>query len=762
ATPPPRPPAAAPPAPAPTAAPTIDPSLAGLVGLPCPEDGCAGRIGPDLYCDTCGTKVAARKERPRPQPPPTSPPPSTAPPEGVSAPTPSFVTGSARSRGSRRTSRQSGRTSSRRSRIGAGLVDVPPAPRVDPSTVVLQDPEVAEEKRFCWNCGSPVGRGRAGRPGRLAGFCAKCRERFDFVPRLRPGHRVGGQYEVVGCLAHGGLGWIYLAQDKAVADRWVVLKGLLNQGDEAAMTAALAERRFLAEVEHSNIVEIYNFVTHQGDGYTVMGYVGGPSLKQMLKSRREANGGKADPLPVEQAIAYILAILPAFTYLHGRGLIYCDFKPDNLIQVGDDVMLIDLGGVRHIDDTASDIYGTVGFQAPEIAVMGPSVPSDLYTIGRTLAVLTLDFRGYQTTYEHSLPDPADHPLLAEFDSFYRFLLRATAPHPDDRFQSAPETADQLVGVLREVVARTTGRPQPGPSNVFGGVPTDAGLPALLVDPGDPAAGFLTNLPSDDAAEALTAIEEAMRTGQLVESIEVRLRRARAHIELGQHDEAHAELTKVEDEDPWDWRAVWLRGMSALARGNLPVAQTAFDRCLSEIPGELAPKLAAATTNERTGRHAVAAYLYDIVSQVDPAYVGAAAGLARCRLQTADIKGALEAYGRVPRTHQAFEAAQVAAARTLIATHQLRDADERLRQLPLDDRDRAQLDVELLEAALNGLRSGRVKADPKTTVNGHPLQERRLRKGLERAYRRLADLTPDDRDRFRLVDRANTIRPYSLV
>ena len=59
-----------------------------------------------------------------------------------------------------------------------------------------------------------------------------------------------------------------------------------------------------------------------------------------------------------------------------------------------------------------DVYGTVGFQAPEIADMGPSVASDVYTIGRTLAVLTLDFRGYQSKLQHALPDPADHPALA--------------------------------------------------------------------------------------------------------------------------------------------------------------------------------------------------------------------------------------------------------------------------------------------------------------------------------------------------------------
>ena len=125
-------------------------------------------------------------------------------------------------------------------------------------------------------------------PGRTAGFCPKCGNRFDFTPSLNPGDVVGGQYEVVGCLAHGGLGWIYLARDRNVSGRWVVLKGLLNSGDPDAYAAAISERQFLAEVEHPLIVEIYNFAMHEGAGYTVMEFVGGRSLKQILQDRRDA------------------------------------------------------------------------------------------------------------------------------------------------------------------------------------------------------------------------------------------------------------------------------------------------------------------------------------------------------------------------------------------------------------------------------------------------------------------------------------------
>ena len=71
-----------------------------------------------------------------------------------------------------------------------------------------------------------------------------------------------------GALAHGGLGWIYLAVDRNVDDRWVVLKGVLDANDPAALAAARAERQFLAQLSHPNIVAIHNFVRHvETDGH---------------------------------------------------------------------------------------------------------------------------------------------------------------------------------------------------------------------------------------------------------------------------------------------------------------------------------------------------------------------------------------------------------------------------------------------------------------------------------------------------------------
>ncbi|MBA3529494.1 MAG: protein kinase, partial [Propionibacteriaceae bacterium] len=490
----------------------------------CTQPGCTGAIV-DGYCDICGSPGApaatgvgggAVPERPQQAAPgaPVAPNRVAGPGSTVtraSSRLDSAALGSSRATasGSQITRRvHSGSARLRSARLGAGLTRVPPAPVIDAAKAIMKNPQVPEDKRTCPNCGAAVGRSRDGQPGRTEGFCPKCRNPFSFTPKLKAGDFVANQYEVAGALAHGGLGWIYLARDKNVSDRWVVLKGLLNTGDADALAVAIVEQQFLAAVEHPLIVEIYNFVTHDGAGYIVMEYVGGTSLKQILKARMQAAGGAYDPLPVDQAIAYILEILPAFQYLHDLGLVYCDFKPDNLIQVGDAVKLIDLGGVRRIDDQDSAIYGTVGYQAPEVATAGTSVASDIYTIGRTLVVLMMEFRGYQTKYVASLPPVEETPLFGQYDSLYRLLTKACAPDPADRFASVDELRVQLLGILREVVAqKTPGTALTSAASVLFEAPAITGdalewyeLPALRADTSDPQYAWLSNIALQVPAE----------------------------------------------------------------------------------------------------------------------------------------------------------------------------------------------------------------------------------------------------------------------
>jgi serine/threonine-protein kinase PknG len=659
----------------------------------------------------------------------------------------------------------SARTRTRaRPHLGAGLVEVAPVPSQDPSEAVMVDPMVAEQRRFCGRCGSAVGRGRDGAPGRTEGFCRRCGTPFSFTPKLRRGDVVAEQYEVVGCLAHGGLGWIYLAKDRNVADRWVVLKGLLNAGDEDAMAAALAERLFLAEVEHPNIVKIINFVERDGSGYIVMEYVGGVSLRALLASRCEANGGLADPLPVAQAIAYVLEILPALGYLHRSGLLFCDLKLDNVIQTQHSLKLIDLGGVHRIGDTESPVYGTAGYQAPEIDHAGPSVASDLFTVARTLAALCIDIPGFQATLRFTLPPQRETPLLQRYDSLHQLLCKGTAPNPDDRFQSAEEMAEQLYGVLREIVADETGAPVPARSTLFtpdfrarSDRPDGRLLPVLRVATDDPAAGYLATLAAVDPDELVGVLRRAPER-----TVEVELRLAQALIDARAWDETRELLADLEHRDPWEWRVHWYRGVAALAR-QLPVAARAsFEVVYQAIPGELAPKLALGVCCELADDPAAAAGWYDIVSCTDASYATAAFGLARCRLACGDRAGALAAYERVPESSSAHDQAQMERIRCLLGERpgiaELRSAAAGIDALALDGEQRALLSAELLRCAVELVAHDPGAADPAVTLAGHALVESQLRLGLERTYRSLAAVAATASERIRLVDEANRVRP----
>lgn len=398
---------------------------------------------------------------------------------------------------------------SRLSLAAEGLVELPYISPRDPAAALMSPEKIAQEIHDS--------------DGRLP------------EPELQPGDIVADQYEVQGCLAHGGMGWIYIAIDHNVSDRWVVLKGLLHADRAEARKVAVSEREFLAELSHPSIVRIFNFIhddwaiSPNHGGYIVMEYVGGPSLRDV---RRES----ADRvLPVETAIAYVLEVLPALGYLHSVGLVYNDLKPENIMLTEEHVKLIDMGAVSGIGSYGY-IYGTPGFQAPEIARTGPTVASDLYTVGRTLASLICRLPVKNGRYADGIPSPLEEPLFSQYDSLYRFLLRATNPNPNMRFRTAEGMAGQLMGVLREVVALRTGVPQPAFSAVFSPqratfgtlyslIPVDSiidgrprghtlsgpelvnSLPAPLIEPGDPSAQRLNAASFASAEERLETLQK---------------------------------------------------------------------------------------------------------------------------------------------------------------------------------------------------------------------------------------------------------------
>ncbi|MFE9327753.1 tetratricopeptide repeat protein [Nocardia sp. NPDC052278] len=695
-------------------------------------------------------------------------------------------------------------------RLGAGLVPMPRVAPVDPRTAILDDPEVPELKRFCWKCQEPVGRRSATEPGAVAGECGRCGSPFNFRPTLQRGELVADQYEVQGSLAHGGLGWIYLAVDRNVSDRWVVLKGLQNPLDFEAHVVALAERQFLSEVAHPGVVKIYNFVKHRSardipDGYIVMEYVGGQSLKKMLDLR-----GK-ERIPVVEAIAYIMEILPALDYLHSFGLAYNDLKPDNIMVSEHEVKLIDLGAVAAMDSYGS-IYGTPGYQAPEITETGPTVVSDIYTVGRTLAALALDLpRDRSGNFLGGIPEPDEDPLLARYPCLYRLLLRATDPEPERRFPSAYSMYCQLAGALRMVLAIDTGLEHPQPSVELSSMRDDFGtdtligqtdgivdgmarmpvleardvvaaLPTPLIDSEDPSAELLSSLLHGEPRHALDALRRAherIRAGTIVapESFDLEgpLTAVRAYLDLGETVPACQLLADLRADYSADWRIEWYVGVAALLDGHYERAWQHFESVNSMLPGEIGPELALAATAELVLQHLdhpaesdrwhrAAAEHYRAVWRTNHGVVSAAFGLARRLAADGELLEAVTVLDQVPAASRHHGVAHTTGC-LLLVSRPIADITEddictaagRLEALP-DDARTLQLQVIVVGAALEWLRVGGRPRNPNRTILGFPVTSAGLRQGLETSLRALARTAPDRWHRYRLVDLANSIRP----
>ncbi|MGO8848473.1 serine/threonine-protein kinase PknG [Mycobacterium sp.] len=680
--------------------------------------------------------------------------------------------------------------------LGGGLVEIPRVRDIDPVEALMTDPVVPESKRFCWNCGKPVGRSSEGEEGLSEGWCPACGSPYSFLPQLNPGDIVASQYEVKGCIAHGGMGWVYLAVDHNVNDRPVVLKGLVHSGDAEAQAIAMAEREFLAEVVHPQIVQIFNFVEHvdrQGDpvGYIVMEYSGGQSLKQGSKD------GKAEKLPVAEAIAYLLEILPALGYLHSIGLVYNDLKPENIMLTEEQLKLIDLGAVSRINSFGY-LYGTPGFQAPEIVRTGPTIATDIYTVGRTLAALTLNLPTRNGRYVDGLPH--DDPVLRTYDSFQRLLCRATDPDPRRRFGSTEEMSAQLMGVLREVVAHDTGVPRPGLSTVFSPSRSTFGVDLLvahtdvyldgqvhsekltareivtalqvpLPDPADVAAPVLQATVLSQPVQTLDSLRAA-RHGtldadgvELSESIELPLMEVRALLDLGDVAKATRKLDDLAERVGRQWRLVWYRAVSELLTGDYDSATAHFTEVLDTFPGELAPKLALAATAELAGntdRHK----FYEAVWRTNDGVISAAFGLARSLSAEGDRADAVRTLDEVPATSRHFTTARLTSAMTLlsgrstseITEEDIRDAARRVEALPPTEPRVLQIRALVLGAAMDWL-----EANNEASTNhilGFPFTEHGLRLGVEASLRSLARVAPTQRHRYALVDMANKVRPTS--
>lgn len=240
---------------------------------------------------------------------------------------------------------------------------------------------------------------------------------------------------------------VYLAE-KESADLKMVLKVLRQVPDNSegigAFDRFLQEYEMIADLEHPNIVRIYDLGVSDDHAHIVMEYFPGGTLKQKI----------IDGVPLQLAVKYTLQIAAALSCLHALGILHRDLKPGNImLRENGDIALIDFGLAKRMrlrqELTGSgEIFGTPYYMSPEQGhASDVDERSDIYSLGIIFFEMLTGEKPYVADdamgiiFKHSkAPVPLLPHRLSEYQALINMLL---AKDPADRLQSAQEVSAWL-------------------------------------------------------------------------------------------------------------------------------------------------------------------------------------------------------------------------------------------------------------------------------------------------------------------------------
>src|SRR5262245_19006442 len=201
-----------------------------------------------------------------------------------------------------------------------------------------------------------------------------------------PGDRVRyfGDYELQAEIARGGMGVVYKARQSRL-NRIVALKLILSGqlASPADVDRFRREAESVANLDHPNIVPIFEVGEHEGQHYFSMKYVDGPNLQSRMAELRSSPAAAA---------RLIATVARAVDHAHRRGVIHRDLKPGNvLLDSSNEPMVVDFGLARKVEGAEAvtrtgAVVGTPAYMAPEQAAARKDLPTgvDIYSLGAIL------------------------------------------------------------------------------------------------------------------------------------------------------------------------------------------------------------------------------------------------------------------------------------------------------------------------------------------------------------------------------------------
>ena len=256
---------------------------------------------------------------------------------------------------------------------------------------------------------------------------------------LKPGQVVLGRYALGEHLGKGAFGTVWLADDRTlgrrVALKFVEPHKLAQLRDEAAT---------LAQLDHPNIVKVWDVSLDPEAPALIMEYVEGESLRARMV--------REGVLAVEDAVGIACSVLGALDHAHGKGILHRDIKPENILLSGDGLTKLGDFGLgkmteaeislltsRSVLSKGSDtsVAGTLAYMSPEQMVGAEDTRSDVYSVGVLLYELLV---GKRPIGRFKDPSAANPQVLAHQDEA---IIRALEVEAEDRWPSAAEMLSAL-------------------------------------------------------------------------------------------------------------------------------------------------------------------------------------------------------------------------------------------------------------------------------------------------------------------------------
>lgn len=270
---------------------------------------------------------------------------------------------------------------------------------------------------------------------------------------------INKRYKVIRRLGGGSMGVVYHVVDHLTRSHLAlkkVTREMLEFADETGMSAAemrvflTREFKMLASMQHPHVINVldYGFDDHDGQPYFTM---------QLVEDARPITEAARDQ-PVLYKLRLLIDLLQALDYLHRRGVVHRDLKPDNALVTPDgQVRVLDFGLAVPVDDIRNDdgLVGTMAYMAPELfSGEAHTEASDLFAVGVIAYEFFADKHPFLTgaglgqLIMAILREPPDVKALAVDEAIASIILRLLEKDPADRYETAQEVIHALCAAAR--------------------------------------------------------------------------------------------------------------------------------------------------------------------------------------------------------------------------------------------------------------------------------------------------------------------------